>query len=261
LSIAKLKICSHCKGKGIGSNMIKVEKVMSDKITLHSYFHHHCIQAKKNGIRKFDICRKLTGNTESKSHKVVKNDILKGLLGNVITLVDHFGNNYNPKGDYMACEMTMLENVSISYLEDNTCKLCFDRYKLSEYENGEWINKDELMQSVQINKVAHRMNKDKDIICLKSHPCTICKFNTYYFKFIFDIGIINKGKLDTVIEVYNTSEVKKEKLQYCIENNIQLFEVNVKDVKKINMYKETEIRCNKLWWIENGEIVISDKYK
>lgn len=253
----KLK-CFHCREKGNKNDMIREEVKRQSGIS-YRFYHSHCYSIKN--IRDFDKHRLKIGKNESREHKKLKEDILKGLLGKQIKFVDQFKSKHSFYGEYMSTEIPISYDNVIPYLHSGTCQSCFSKFEVTEVVDDEWINKDILMQSIPIVKETNRLNKSKDTVCLKAHPCVSCKFNSNDFKLIFDIGIVNKGKIDTVIEILNTSKVKREKLLYCIKNNIKLFEVNVKCNEDVSVYCLNEVKCEMLWWKENGKIKIADRYK
>ena len=80
------------------------------------------------------------------------------------------------------------------------------------------------------------------------------------YNFVFDIGLGSNGVYHTAIELTHTHKIDKRKIQYCINNNIQLLEI--KTLPVYNNQKEKTIQCSKVWERDiNGVLTVSDKYK
>lgn len=255
----KLFKCFHCRGGEKKENLIQ-EKIIKNGKNINRYYHPHCFEVKGKNDNSVDLTKKytkqrmLSGGYESIQHKLVKCAINAGIATKEITLVDQFGSVHMPTGEYITTEIPILYNGDIPYLKDGTCEGCFSKY---EIKNHKEIVK---QSSIPINKIKSK-KIDSNTTCLKEHPCISCKFNTNYFKFIFDVGIVSNGKIDTVIEIHKTSQVTKEKLLYCIKNKITLLEISI-DCSGNKLPKlEKEIKCERLWWEENGSIQVSKRYK
>lgn len=235
--------CYHCKCDGEKDTMIVEElERMNKKVFI--YYHPDCHSIKNEN--KLSKIKKYTGSNETNQHMNTKINILKGLLGDAVVLVDQNGDEHKVKGEYMTTELPVMFDGRVPYLEDSTCRECFGRHGMVKSENGDWINKHEMMCKVPLKVVTNDQNKDKGIVCAESHPCNKCRFKTEAFKFIFDIGVVNNGKITDVIEIYHSNKVKKDKLAYCKENGINLFEISTKDVSRVYVYNENVIKCNKL---------------
>lgn len=92
--------------------------------------------------------------------------------------------------------------------------------------------------------------KDDEKEYFKIHPCNFCRFKDENdVLFIFDIALHNnQKKLQYAIEVYNTSQVKPNKIKYCKKNFITLFEVNVKELLKNSLVEgEKYIHCKEYY--------------
>jgi len=117
-----------------------------------------------------------------------------------------------------------------AYTYEEDCELFDTRF--SDSERGKWN------QNILI--------MDEDYTYFKSHPCNFCKYKGVAdCIFIFDIAFSHKGKIEIAVEVNNTSPVKKNKLAFCIENDITLIQIDAKEVnlatQRINKIVDCEV--------------------
>jgi hypothetical protein len=242
----KLFKCYYCRSGSPKDGMIKVDSKSKTKNggSIHRYYHPECLSvSKQNKVNE----NRRTGaySNESVSHKQGKEMVLKWIQEGS-HLIDQFGNEIMLNGDFYKIESPVTkEYKNLIPSQSDTCISCFKNYDLIQYDDDEMINLNELYERTGCHK--------KDNL----HTCIKCPFNKLSYKMIFDIGIGLEGKYITAIEILNTSKVKDYKLKYCISNRIELFEISVDEIEN---NRPEQIKCNRLWWIENGKVVILDDY-
>jgi len=81
-------------------------------------------------------------------------------------------------------------------------------------------------------------------IYYKSHPCNFCKYKGIAeCIFIFDMAFSHKGEIKIVVEINNTSPVKKNKIDFCKENDITLIQINAKDINRVTLRDTKIVPC------------------
>lgn len=95
-----------------------------------------------------------------------------------------------------------------------------------------------------MNRFSESKAKYNRNICIKtdkqeayySDPLNFCKYSKEFdVRFIFDIALGRKGVYSTVIEVVDTSPVKKDKIRFCEEQGIDMIIVKWEEVIKSRM--------------------------
>lgn len=192
---------------------------------------------------------------ESYKHKLAKELLFNWIVVNNTDLIDQFNNSHYIDDDFVAVESPVFKELGegwVPYHQIGSCDDC-----LSDITEHQWEGHISAIENKNIRPLDTRTLSG----CYFNHPCNECDFNKLYtYQFIFDIGIGHEGNYINAIEVLNTSKVSDKKLIYCIRNNINLFEVKADWVLKQTKIPKN-IKANRLWWRENGEVFISDHYR
>lgn len=246
----KLIVCYQCRTKSNKDELIRIEtnKKTKQGLSIFRYYHPECLQVSKVNKSKKER-RTSAFSNESVSHVTMKESIYSLLKDGNLVLIDQFNNKikFNSNTKFiMESPVTLQHQNIIPYYSEGSCNICFDEFGIGEYVNNILINEDQLDERV----LACRESED-------IHPCIKCPFNKLKYISIFDIGIIEDNRYIGAIEILRTSKTKKYKLEYCIKNNIPLYEIKT-DIDISN----NVVNCNKLWWKkENGQIKVIDTYE
>ncbi|WP_216638211.1 hypothetical protein, partial [Brevibacillus brevis] len=215
------------------------------------YYHSDC----KN-INEFN---RSTNNgrykNETRSHLGAKRKIFELLLDESISLIDQNYNIITLDMEFVAIEspVTNLHKNRIPFINLKECANCVNQYKkVNDFNIG---SKREFFDKLNIASYKHKSGNE----IYYQHPCLNCPFNNLKYRYVFDIGIGKNGYYTGAIEILHTSEIKKEKILFCIENNIELIEFPSTIIKVKNENKE--LNCERIWWKdEKDQIHISNKY-
>lgn len=235
--------CYHCRTKSKKEDLIRIE--MENKLkkgtTLIRYYHSECKMISELN-KKNKEGRTCTYSNESVTHLSMKEDLYKMIKLNKLKMVDQHENEIMINSKVivtMEAPVTLQHDKVAPYFSKDSCKFCFNSIGLSGYDEA--------------------ILNERILNCRESegtHPCIKCPFNKLNYISVFDIGIIENGKYIAAIEVLHTSKIKKYKLDYCIKNDIKLYEID-----SYEGFNGEKVRCTDVWWKdEEGKIEISDKY-
>jgi hypothetical protein len=240
--------CFICSTKGNKSEMIR-EEITKNNITKIKYYHPDCKNIKElNYHSNNSIYRK-----ESKKHNGAKRKILESLINNDILLIDQNNKYITFDMDFMAIEspVSTSHKNKIPFIDLKDCSICVKKYKRNYHFDIK--TKEEFFERLNISSYKHKSEKE----VYYQHPCLNCPFNNLKYKHIFDIGLGKEGYYTGAIEILHTSKIKRNKILFCIENNIELIEIPSTVVNT----KDKEISCERIWWKDkDGEIHLSSRY-
>lgn len=252
----RLFACYFCKTKSKKDYLIKVKtgKVTKSGQETIRFYHADCKIAEDNKKNKGFIKTGAYAN-ESKFHNDGKELVIE-LLNSKVSIVDQSSKNIEFKGDFIAAESPVVKEFGNTVpFHGDTCVECFKKYDLLDYDENGVVNNQEAL----IRMTCH----DKYMIIenqYKLHPCIKCPLNNLKFNMIFDIGIGNESGYTAAIEILNTSKIKDYKLKYCIDQNIDLFEVSVEELERYRNEQNTLV-LNRIWWKDSkGNVQIHKSY-
>lgn len=226
--MVKCYICEQADDK---ENLIKEEIIRYNEQKTYKYHHEQCLII-KNTKQTNPIYK-----NESKKHKNFKTKIFQAIINNQLILMDQNNIKYSfDDYDFIAIEspVTKQHQNKIPFNNLNQCKFCISKYKKNN--NFDVTNKSEFYDKLNI-KIYQKQNKDYYHL----HPCINCPYNYLHYLHIFDIGIGKNGIYKYAIEIANTNKANEKKLTFCRENNIDLFEIDIKNIKYSKI-----ISCKKL---------------
>jgi hypothetical protein len=223
---------------------------------------------------------------EGKKHLEAKSKLFERIVDDNIIFLDQFQNKlYLSSWEFAAMESYVYKDIGIAEpYSSGYCTGCMpspdsklfnfsqEYYELisSDDFNGKIPEKDEVIlefynrrmsrifnrrfeNSAEFNKNIYILVPENDITAFNSHPCNLCKYkNNIHIRFIFDIGLSHEGAYKTAIEIMNTSPVKKNKLDFCMKNDINLIEINANDILNLND-GDKYLNCRRLWYMTDEE--------
>jgi hypothetical protein len=244
--MSKKFICYLCSTHGIKDEMIR-EQVSPNT---SRYYHKDCknINTLNKSIHS-GLHRK-----ESKKHQGSKRVIFELLTNGDRVLIDQHLQQVNLDFDFIAVEspVTHIHKNKIPFLDIHDCTSCIEQYKKDNEFNLETV--EEFHNQINVN--AYKSVTTQDYFY--QHPCLNCPFNHLRYKYIFDVGIGKEGNYTAAFEILHTSKISKNKIIYCINNDIQLFEIHTIEARK----KNKKLKCERVWWKDaEGNIQICVSYK
>ena len=207
-------------------------------------------------------------NTESKIHNKAKMRLFDLLLEGKVEIKDNYNNTYNIfQGEYD----TEFLHIESFLIKPN---------KYDPYINSAMLSNHELpcMKYLNLNKEEHRLlcNQQGYYGAIENLPCRKCiEINLgnkqeykYFVGYTPDISFGYNGEHKIWLEINYTHLCSDHKINYCINNNITLLEINADDIKynseelyfnnhNLNFYTERERLFNEA--VNNYLNEINDK--
>ena len=173
-------------------------------------------------------------NTEGKIHRKAKMKLFDSILQGNIKIIDTYDNTYNIfQGEYDT-EFLHIESFLIKPNKNGI------------YVNSAMLSNNELpcIKYLNFNKDEHRLlcNQQGYYGAIENLPCRKCiEINLgdkqeykYYVGYTPDIAFGYNGEHKIWLEINYTHPCSDHKINYCINNNIILLEINADDVLKCN---------------------------
>jgi hypothetical protein len=186
-------------------------------------------------------------NNESHKHILAKKLLFEWICNGKIKLLDKYQFILTYKDEFLPYTFYGMESPIIkgcgSRIPMKSKGFCEENCVPSEYKKIEHNLNPEKQTHYTIITYNEDFYKDRftsypvreihnlnDAQVFNEHPCGVCKWNNLDYQFIFDIAIGRRGHYNIALEIVHTSPTSLEKIKFCIDNDIRIYEISADSI-------------------------------